>query len=79
MPYAGEFNFSRMNNMAVARHGQVMRAMCCCLNNDIEATQQGWLDRLRSLAHRQEVGAVGALLMYADKARAACRRGNRLQ
>ena len=43
------------------------RRMCCVLNNDIEATQDGWLDRLRSLAHRQEVGAVGALLMYSDK------------
>jgi GT2 family glycosyltransferase len=66
MPYAGEFNFSRMNNLAVAAHGEGARYVLC-LNNDIEATQAGWLDRLRSLAHRRDVGAVGALLMYADK------------
>ncbi len=66
MPYAGEFNFSRMNNAAVARHGEDARYVLF-LNNDIEATQEGWLDRLRSLAHRPEVGAVGALLMYGDQ------------
>ena len=66
MPYAGEFNFSRMNNQAVARYG-VDADYVLFLNNDIEATQDGWLDRLRSLAHRKEVGAVGALLMYVDK------------
>ncbi len=66
MPYEGEFNFSKMNNLAVARHGDDA-AYVLCLNNDIEATQAGWLDRLRSLAHRKEVGAVGALLMYSDK------------
>jgi GT2 family glycosyltransferase len=66
MPYTGAFNFSRMNNQAVARHG----AGCdfvLFLNNDVEATQAGWLDRLRALANRPEVGAVGALLMYGDK------------
>jgi GT2 family glycosyltransferase len=66
MPYTGEFNFSRMNNQAVALHG-AGAAYVLFLNNDIEATQDGWLDRLRSLAHRPEVGAVGALLMYGDK------------
>jgi GT2 family glycosyltransferase len=66
MPYKGEFNFSRMNNMAVAAHGGDA-AYVLFLNNDIEATQDGWLDRLRSLAHRPEIGAVGALLMYVDQ------------
>ena len=66
MPYAGEFNFSRMNNQAVALHGADARYVLF-LNNDIEATQDGWLDRLRSLARRAEVGAVGALLMYSDQ------------
>jgi GT2 family glycosyltransferase len=66
MPYAGAFNFSRMNNEAVARHGGDARYVLF-VNNDIEATQDGWLDRLRSLAHRREVGCVGALLMYSDQ------------
>ncbi len=66
MPYAGPFNFSRMNNQAVKRHGADCEFVLF-LNNDVEATQNGWLDRLRSLANRSDVGAVGALLMYADK------------
>jgi GT2 family glycosyltransferase len=66
MPYSGEFNFSRMNNQAVKRHGDGC-AFILFLNNDIEATQTGWLDRLRALANRPEVGAVGALLMYVDR------------
>jgi GT2 family glycosyltransferase len=66
MPYEGAFNFSRMNNQAVKRYGADCEFVLF-LNNDIEATQAGWLDRLRSLAHRSDVGAVGALLMYQDK------------
>jgi GT2 family glycosyltransferase len=66
MPYRGTFNFSRMNNQAVKRHGTGCEFVLF-LNNDIEATQNGWLDRLRSLAARAEVGAVGALLMYSDR------------
>lgn len=66
MPYQGPFNFSRMNNLAVKKYGADAEFVLF-LNNDIEATQKGWLDRLRSLANRAEVGAVGALLMYVDK------------
>jgi GT2 family glycosyltransferase len=66
MPYAGVFNFSLMNNLAVARHGAGC-AFILFLNNDVEATQDGFLDRLRRLAARPDIGAVGALLMYADK------------
>ncbi len=66
MPYTGEFNFSRMNNQAVRRFGADCEFILF-LNNDVEATQDGWLDRLRTLARRPDVGAVGALLMYADR------------
>jgi len=66
MPYRGAFNFSRMNNLAVATYGKDA-AFILFLNNDVEATQDGWLDRMRRLANRRDVGAVGALLMYADK------------
>ena len=37
------------------------------LNNDVEAIQKGWLDRMASLAARRDVGAVGAMLLYADR------------
>ena len=66
MPYEGPFNFSLMNNLAVAKHGGDAEFVLF-LNNDIEATQDGWLERLASLAARQDVGAVGPLLMYADR------------
>ena len=66
MPYVGEFNFSAMNNLAVRQYGADAEFVLF-LNNDIEAIQDGWLDRLRSLAARQDMGAVGALLMYGDR------------
>ena len=66
MPYEGPFNYSRMNNLAVATHGEGCRFVLF-LNNDIEAITDGWLERMRSLANRAEVGAVGALLLYPDK------------
>ena len=66
MPYGGTFNYSRMNNMAVAAHGAGAEFVLF-LNNDVEATQPGWIDRMRRLAHRPDVGCVGALLMYADR------------
>lgn len=65
MPYHGPFNFSAMNNQAVARHGQDC-PFILFLNNDVEATSPGWVERLRSLAARPDIGAVGPLLMYAD-------------
>lgn len=62
-PYSGAFNFSRMNNAAFRKfyRGQ---EFVLFLNNDIEATKPGWLTRMRSLAARPEVGAVGATLLY---------------
>ena len=66
MPYEGPFNYSRMNNLAVAAHGDGCEFVLF-LNNDVEALHDGWLDRMRSLANRKEVGAVGALLLYPDK------------
>jgi GT2 family glycosyltransferase len=66
MPHKGAFNFARINNLAVRRYGADAEYVLF-LNNDIEAIEQGWLQRLRSLAHRPEVGAVGGLLLYGDK------------
>lgn len=66
MPYKGVFNFAGINNLAVRRHGRDA-GYILFLNNDIEAIEAGWLQRLRSLAHRPDVGAVGPLLLYDDK------------
>ncbi len=65
MPYKGPFNFARMNNEAVRRHGGQARYVLF-LNNDVEALAPGWLGRLRSLAGRPDVGAVGPLLLYGN-------------
>ena len=65
MPYAGPFNYARMNNLAVRTHGGRAKYVLF-LNNDVEAREPGWIARLRSLANRPEVGAVGPLLLYGD-------------
>lgn len=63
--YTGPFNFAAMNNLAVQAHGGDA-AYLLFLNNDVEAIGPGWLGRLRSLAGRKEVGAVGPLLLYGN-------------
>jgi GT2 family glycosyltransferase len=66
MPYSGIFNYALMNNRAVRAHG-AGEPFLLFMNNDIEAVEPGWLQRMRSLAARQDVGAVGTALMYGDK------------
>ena len=66
MTYKGVFNYSRINNAAVRKHLGAA-SFVLFLNNDVEAIQQGWLGRMASLAARRDVGAVGALLLYADR------------
>jgi GT2 family glycosyltransferase len=66
MPYQGRFNYSRMNNLAVRTYGADAEFVLF-LNNDVEASHDGWLDRMRRLAARPDVGCVGALLLYADR------------
>lgn len=57
----GSFNFSRLiNRGAAAARGEVL----AFVNNDIEATERGWLREMVSHAVRQGVGAVGARLWY---------------
>ena len=63
LPYSGAFNFAAMNNAAVAAHGAGADYLLF-LNNDVEAIEPGWLERLRSLARRPDVGAVGPMLLY---------------
>lgn len=65
MPYSGVFNYALMNNLAVKTHGGAAKYLLF-LNNDVEAREPGWIARLRSLAARPQVGAVGCLLLYGD-------------
>lgn len=64
--HAGPFNFSTINNRAVAclPPGYTHYLFC---NNDVEAQQPGWLERMLELGQKPDVGIVGARLWYPDK------------
>lgn len=63
LPVPGAFNYSRLNNLAVAQaRGEVL----LLLNNDIEVIEPNWLREMVSHALRPEIGAVGAKLLYPD-------------
>ena len=63
IPVPGEFNFSRLNNVAV---GHARGELLCFLNNDIEMIDPDWLPLLVLQAARAEIGAAGARLLYPD-------------
>ncbi len=64
--YAGPFNFSAINNWAVAQlEGDYSHYLFC--NNDIEAIHDGWLERMMGLGQMHDVGMVGAKLLYPDR------------
>lgn len=61
--YEGPFNFSSINNWAVKQLDAVYTHYLFC-NNDIEATDAGWLERMVELCQKPDVGMVGAKLYY---------------
>lgn len=63
MRHPGPFNYSAMNNRAAAA---ASGDLLCLLNNDIEIKDPTWLATLATQAVRDEVGAVGAQLLYPD-------------
>jgi glycosyltransferase involved in cell wall biosynthesis len=65
LAYQGPFNFSAMMNEAV-RHLSTSYTHYLFLNNDIEALSPGWLEHMLGLGCRNDVGAVGATLVYSD-------------
>lgn len=63
MRHPGPFNYSTINNRAAREaKGQLL----CLLNNDIEVTSPDWLSIMAMQAVRDDVGAVGAQLLYPD-------------
>ena len=62
-PYDAPFNYSSMNNAAVAATDSEIVGL---INNDIEVISGDWLCEMVSQAVRPEVGAVGAMLYYPD-------------
>ena len=65
VPFKGQFNYARMNNQVVDQFGSAYKYIVF-MNNDIEAIAEGWLERMRSIASRSDVGIVGATLIYGD-------------
>jgi GT2 family glycosyltransferase len=64
MRYDQPFNYSDINNQAVARcDGEVL----LFLNNDVEVLDGNWLREMVRHAVRHEVGCVGAKLLYPDR------------
>jgi O-antigen biosynthesis protein len=57
----GEFNFSRLNNVAVKK---ARGSLVGLINNDLEVIEKRWLDELVSYAVLPQVGAVGARLYF---------------
>jgi GT2 family glycosyltransferase/glycosyltransferase involved in cell wall biosynthesis len=64
--YEGVFNFSAINNFAVSKLGSAYSHYLFC-NNDIEAIEAGWLERMLELAQQPTIGIVGAMLFYPDR------------
>jgi O-antigen biosynthesis protein len=61
MRHVGAFNYSAINNRAVAAaRGKLL----CLLNNDIEVIEPNWMTTMVAQALRHDVGAVGARLLY---------------
>lgn len=60
----GPFNFSALNNAAVAAS---TGDLVCLLNNDVEMLEPTWLETMAVQAMRDDVGAVGARLLYPDR------------
>jgi len=61
LSYPWPFNYSAMNNMAVA---QARGEYIVLLNNDTAIIQGDWLDNMLNHAQRPEVGITGAKLLY---------------
>ena len=61
LPHPGPFNYSAINNHAVAESKGTLLGF---LNNDVEVISPDWLDEMVSQALRPGIGAVGAMLYY---------------
>lgn len=61
--HAAPFNFSEINNVAAR---EATGDILCFLNNDTEVVSKDWIDRARVLLSLDDVGVVGARLLYPD-------------
>ncbi len=63
LKYAKPFNYSAINNFAVAHTDADVIGL---INNDVEVINENWLTEMVSLAVRPENGCIGAKLYYAE-------------
>lgn len=63
LSFPGPFNFSAMNNMAAR---EAKGEYLLLLNNDTQVLHEDWLEEMLGYAQRDDVGAVGARLLYPD-------------
>ena len=63
IPFEGTFNYSKVNNLGVSK---ASGDYILLLNNDTEVISSNWMEELLMYAQREDVGAVGAKLYYAD-------------
>jgi len=61
--YKGNFNFSKMNNLAAK---QSSGELLLFLNDDTKILESNWLDELVSICMQDDVGAVGPKLIFSD-------------
>ena len=61
--YKGSFNFSKMNNYAV-KHAK--GDFLLFLNDDTKVLEPNWLQEMIGVCSQNDVGAVGAKLVYSD-------------
>lgn len=59
-----EFNYSKINNIAVKK---TKSDFILLLNNDIEVITPNWLEEMIGYASQKHIGAVGAKLIYPDE------------
>lgn len=61
--YHGAFNYAAVNNLGASyASGDYL----LLLNNDTEVITENWMEELLMYAQREDIGAVGAKLYYAD-------------
>ncbi|MBI2410414.1 MAG: glycosyltransferase family 2 protein [Candidatus Kerfeldbacteria bacterium] len=63
--YSQPFDYAAMNNLAAS---QANGAYLLLLNDDIVATDDGWLEQMVALGSQSKVGVVGAKLVYPNGA-----------
>lgn len=57
----GKFNFSKINNSIISDRSE---SLICLLNNDTTIINEDWLDEMVMHACRDEIGIVGAKLLF---------------